>query len=202
MRLHNLSKWAQLPPTDGLRLGASDTRQVRLDVNTTLPTRIDAVVGGQGTFLAIVDGYQTLEFTIEGDAELMFSPSHEDGEVWYFTNEGGDQPFEVPDVIPFVSIMNRRARNHALEEMMFRANQNIERRLAHLDAEYAELKSQLGYDPDTGIPNDDDTEVTDDDTGGTEGGEAAKATAEPSGEGKAASTAKGTGVPTGSGAAK
>lgn len=202
MRLHNLSKWAQLAPTDGLRLAASDTRQVRLDLNTTMRTRVDAIVNENATFIAIVDGAQTLEFTIEGDAELIFQPEHEDGEVWYFTNEGGDQPFEVPDAIPFVGIMNRRARNAALEEMMFKANLNIERRLAHLDAEYAELKANLGYDPETGEENEPEPEVAADNTGGTEGGEAAKAATEPSTEGKATSTGKGTTVPTGSGAAK
>lgn len=149
VRLHNLSKWRVLKAGDAIAFAGEQDRKVRIEVNCEFPTRFD-VVHGDGdrtsvTFLAVVVGMETLEFTAPGETYLTATS---DGEVWYFTNEG-DQTATDRKAQSFTKVMNRRSRNPDLERMMFKMEQNTMRRLAMMAEEVEARISAAGAKHDT-----------------------------------------------------
>lgn len=171
VRLHNMGRWAVLKPGDVLQLNGLPRRKVRVEFNTEAPTRIDLVEPGNVvTFLAVVSGHEVVQFTAGAECHLVASS---DGEVWYFTNDG-DQIGTQFQNVSFTKIATRRARNPQMEMMMFKMQQNIDRRLAALAAEQEAWRAARAADPETGEVEEDgavgDGEA-DDDTGGA-GGEA------------------------------
>jgi hypothetical protein len=80
-----------------------------------------------------------------------------ESEVWYFTNDGDLIAMERPEAVSFTKIASRRARNPELERMMWKMEQNMERRLAAQRVEMEALRQQLEaerVDPDTGEVHD------------------------------------------------
>lgn len=138
IRLNNLGKWSVLSPGDVLQLSGDEgggARRIRVQVNTTGPTRFD-VTGPSipATFLGVVDGLEDFDLTVEGTVEFVASPAAEDGEVYYFTQDGRDDSFEGEHP-SLVSIMNRPIRNRSEELMMAKARQNSLRRIAYDEAQ-------------------------------------------------------------------
>lgn len=194
VRIHNIGKWSALKPGQILQLAGEHARKIRLEVNCVAPTRVDVIEGGKPTFLAVVQGYEVIEFVAGGEAHVAFTS---DDETWYFTNDGDQIAAERPEAVSFTTIANRRARNPELERMMFKMEQNINRRLNHLAAENEELRkardAATPHDPETG-----EVKNVENDAGATGGnaGEGAGApvvpAAEPaSGAGAAAGSASG-----------
>lgn len=164
IRLHNVSKWARL---DGgiLPFVGIQHRKIRIDVNCETDTRFDIVIPGEGEeadklimLAAGVVGLETLDFTAPADCALHASS---EGEVWYFTNEGDDQSVPAVEDEIFTTIANRRARNPQLEMMMFKQEQNINRRLKAQAAEFQAMIDAIGVQHDTvtgEVFDDDDAE--------------------------------------------
>lgn len=177
IRIHNLDKWQRLPEGKLLVLPAEGQRKIRLALNVSAPTHVEVVQGDKGTFLTVVNpgAPETLEFTIEGTAQILCTT---EGEVWHHSHEGEETSFDVPDAQTFTRIASRRARNPQLEMMMFKAEQNMARRLNALAAEYEERIQAAGvrHDLETG-------EIDEDDGGQGEGSGA-------SGEGPAVESAE------------
>lgn len=194
VRIHNVGKWSQLKPGALIELTKTMGRRVRLQVNCEVPTRFDVIEGERGTFLAVVEGLETIEFTAGADAYIGASPSTDSGEVWYFTNDGDQVAADRPEAVSFTKIASRRTRNPELEHMMFKMEQNMNRRIAALAQEMAQY--QAPHDPETG-------EVTDEVSVGPVDGnpgtaEAAPAgAAEPAPTGQVASAKPAAGVPSG-----
>lgn len=143
LKVHNVTKWRVLEPGQVLTLTGADgeARKVRVELNCVEVTRVDWVAAdGRVWFLGIVHGYEVVEFTTyDGDSQLVFTT---EGDVWYFTNDGDqvgvDRSMESES---FATVMQRRARNPQLELMLWKMNQNIERRLAQQAAEIERLSA-------------------------------------------------------------
>lgn len=175
VRIHNLTKWSPLKPGDVLELKGLASRPVRIEVNTETTTRLDWIEGEKGTFLAVVNGYEVVEFVAGPEGHLVATS---EGEVWFFTNDGDQVATARPEAVSFTKIATRRARNPELERMMYKMEQNMNRRMAAQQAEIeamlraqAEADAEGGYDPETGEVLVDDEFGAGDDTGGA--GEAA-----------------------------
>ena len=138
VRIDNISKWAAIQPGEVLACPGTGARRVRVDLNCPAPTRVDVVqVDGEKVkvlaFLAVIEGYQPVEFTAEGDGVHLAFDS--ESEVWYFTNLGDAISTERPNVKSFAQLASRAARNPELELMMFKQQQNFNRLLARQQAQ-------------------------------------------------------------------
>lgn len=151
IRINNIGKWTELAVDKVLDLAGEGQRKVRVELNCEAPTRLDVWQGVDKTLLAVVEGYQVVEFSIDGEAELAATS---EGEVWYFTNHGDDLSVERPDEKSITTIMSRRARNPQQELMMFKLQQNVNKRMDALAAEADELRAALAaatpHDAETG----------------------------------------------------
>lgn len=171
IRLQNvMTKWEKLEVGEVLSLRGENPRRVRIEFNCPAAARLDLVVQPSVdvtaddvgiVFLAVVHGYEVVEFSVPGPCHIAVTS---EDEVWFYTSDGDDSPqlFGV-ETVSFTKIMNRRARNPQLEMMMFRAEQNMNRRLAMLEAEAAEWRRVRGTDPDTGEVLESETEGDADD---------------------------------------
>lgn len=151
IKIGNLSRWARLEPGQVLTFGQENRQQrIRVEFNVSDETHITAIDHkGHERFVAVIQGHETIEFTTEGDVVLV--PTTE-GEIWWYTRDGDTDAMELVHEVPFTRVMQRRARNPELELMMFKMNQNIERRIAaevqsHIQAQAAMAAK---FDPETG----------------------------------------------------
>lgn len=131
VKLHSLSRWLPLNQGEAIVFNKSSgtgERRVRLHLNMARQTTF-FVEDGDGARLLTTTGpgLETIEFSAAGKVAVFA----EDGaaEVHYQTSEYEPTHVRVVDPVIFTKIANRRHRNPELEEMMFRMNQNIERRL-------------------------------------------------------------------------
>jgi hypothetical protein len=170
VRIHNRDKWAVIEPGKALALIGDDERPVRIEVNCAGAARFDLVdLAGDYTFLTVVPagGMQVIEFVArKGDVLVPSS----DEEVWYFTNDGERVSTESTEV-SFASVMTRKARNPQLELMMFKMEQNFERRLKLQAAEVAAIKAaNPGLNTETGEIEDEPATSDDPPAAGGAGG--------------------------------
>lgn len=141
VRLHNINKWAVLPPGAALALAGTDLHRVRVDFNCSRPTDI-RLVEGEGdkmnvVFLANIVGLEAVEFVAAPGAHIV---ADSEGDVFYFTDEGTKDSHAIEQV-SFTGLMTRRARNPQQELMMFKMQQNINARLALLDTAMSALNA-------------------------------------------------------------
>lgn len=171
IRLHNLDRWAKLPAGDVLHLAEGDLRKVRVQVNLEDRTSFHLRWQNEGAddlvFLGVAGpGVDVIEcYTTGGDIVAT-----SEGEVWYFTNEGQDTTFSRPEARSFTRTANRRARNPQVELMMFKMEQNINRRIALVEQDNERLRREVaareGADLETGEVHDDVGDgASSDDTG-------------------------------------
>lgn len=155
VKLRNVTKWKLLSAGGVLSLPKDEPRLIRLEVNCVGDTRIDVISGDAVIFLWAGQGLETIEFAVPGPCEVVFTS---EAEVFYATDDSGEAGVSDMEETPFTTIMSRRVRNPQMELMMFKMQQNIERRLDQQRAEYDAQIARLGHDPDTGEVND-DTEI-------------------------------------------
>ena len=126
IKLNSIDRWK---PADGnlLSFEGVGARRIRLHVNSP-GVALAWLVHGEGDlqFLGRVEGFQTIEFYAAGNINVSLDGS----DVWWSCAEVEPTYVEVIDPVIFTKIANRRHRNPELEEMMFRMQQNMERRLA------------------------------------------------------------------------
>lgn len=138
VRLHNVSKWSCLMAGHVLDFPGTEHRLIRVEVNCPEPTRFDLVdEKGNASFLAVVQGLEVLEFAAGG---VMALAPTTDGEVWYYTAEGPTDATESIEA-SYLTIMQRRERNPALERFMWKQGQNMRRREAQLADEVAAFQA-------------------------------------------------------------
>lgn len=144
LRIHNVGKWSVLEPGHVLNLKGEQLRKVRVDVNCERPTPFHIVEGGELgriTFVGVVTGLETLEFSISGGEAHLTATS--DGEVWYFTNDGDSHSNEDLEPVNFATIIPQRAaRNPEMERMMWRIEQNMNLRLQQQQSEFDAIMAQ------------------------------------------------------------
>jgi len=138
VKLNSLSRWSALAPVQAIVFAGSDIaeRRVRIDFNLEAATSFFIVDGdGVESFLcALPAGQETIEFSAPGTFSVYAEQGS--GAVHYISADLEPTFSEVVDPVVFTKIANRRHRNPELEEMMFRMNQNLERRLAQQADEF------------------------------------------------------------------
>lgn len=132
VKLNSLSRWSVLAPEQAIVFAGSDIaeRRVRIDFNLEAAT-VFFIVDRDGVeeFLCTLpSGQETIEFSAAGTFRVYAEKGS--GAVHYVSADLEPTFSEVVDPVIFTKIANRRHRNPELEEMMFRMNQNLERRLA------------------------------------------------------------------------
>lgn len=190
IRLLDVNKWQRLEAGKGLSLPSDKTRVIRLEVNAPAPARLDAVQGDNVTFLAVVEGYEIIEFAAEGDV-LVSIDSIDD--VWFYTDDGDLIGFDNPHAESFTSIMNRQSRNPEIERMMFMIDQRNAQR-------HEALRTELlarGVNPETGEVLDDQDGDATASSGAESAGGAPGGGSEQSADGTPGGDSAATGVPPG-----
>lgn len=207
VRVHNVTKWARLPKGEELEIVGDALRRVRLEVNS--PERAKAYLVREDAppvFLAVSEGLGVIEFSTP--AEKVRVQFVSDEPVWYYTAEGDQIAVARPESPSFVRVASRRERNHELEQMMFKMEQNMNRRIAlqfedleraraQLEAYRASQAVAAGADEETGEVSDEPERdrSTDVAEGGGVGGDAGEQSAESQGEARKAGKRRGAGVP-------
>lgn len=138
IKLGSLSRWA-LFPQGALTLAGREEgeRRIRIQFNCEAETALYRVVEGvedQQLVVVVGPGAETVEFVAAGEVGLI-AVTREGAQVWYQTADTEPTHVEVLDPVIFTRIANRRHRNPEMEEMMFRMQQNMERRLAQTAGE-------------------------------------------------------------------
>lgn len=128
MRLYELSKWQTVGKDaddniKSIKFNGKGLRRVKVFVNAPYPTRLYRVLeGGEIDFLAKVDGFEEINFTVDG--ELCITADHED--VKMYCGEFETTSMRIPDAVAFVKIANRKQRNPELELMQYQMKANME----------------------------------------------------------------------------
>lgn len=133
IRIDNLSKWTSLLAPATLTLDGDYQRNVAIEVNCPSPTRFDYIdaASGEVTFLAIVQGRETIIFDAPGAGKVTFDTASD--EVWVYTVDGDGIGFETFEE-SLAGLENRRERNPELERMLRRSEANVAARLAVMQA--------------------------------------------------------------------
>lgn len=149
IKLDALDRWKKANKGELISLGDSlDTRRVRLHVNSQGGSDVYLVEEWGLRFLAQCVGLQTVEFYSAGRVELMIDPVQ--GEAWWHCAELEPTCIEIKDPAIFTEIAGRRRRNPELEEMMFRMQMNVERRIAMQRDEYEAQMNRLQKEIENG----------------------------------------------------
>lgn len=126
IRIHDVKKWARLEEGQVIGFTSDKPRQVRIEVNSPGDSELYYVdSAGEVTFLALVRGRQTVEFTTDG----AFSLSVQGNDCMVYTPDGDDIAHYALDSESFTRIVERRARNPEFERMQWEMMANINRRL-------------------------------------------------------------------------
>ncbi|KIV61444.1 hypothetical protein SZ54_4716 [Rhizobium sp. UR51a] len=138
VKLNSLARWSALAPEQAIVFAGSDIaeRRVRIDFNLEAATSFFIVDndGVENFLCALPQGQETIEFNALGTFRVYAEKGS--GVVQYVSADLEPTFSEVVDPVIFTKIANRRHRNPELEEMMFRMNQNLERRLAQQADEF------------------------------------------------------------------
>lgn len=125
IKLNSVDRWH--PAREKVLTFEGDgARRIRLHVNSpglTLAWLVQAE--GEVQFLARAEGYEIIEFHAEDTVKVNLDGN----DVWWMCAEVEPTFVEVIDPVIFTKIANRRHRNPELEEIMFRMEQNMQRRL-------------------------------------------------------------------------
>lgn len=132
IRLNSLSRWRDLEAGTAVvfdKASGDDERLIRLNLNLGGETAF-FIEGEDGPrFLAVAGpGLETLEFSAAGKVAVYAEENA--APVQYQTAEIEPTYSEVVDAVIFTKIANRCHRNPELEEVMYRMQMNMERRLA------------------------------------------------------------------------
>lgn len=136
IKLNSLARWSLLPVDQAIAFEGSDVaeRRVRIDFNLEAVTAF--FIGddtGESFLCTIGPGLETVEFNVSGS----FKVYAEKGSATVHYQSADLEPTfaEIIDPKIFTKIANRRHRNPEYEEMMYKMQLNIERRLASQAAE-------------------------------------------------------------------
>lgn len=129
--LTDLTKWQRIG-TAGIEFKSDKPRKVRLELLADEHCRVGVVPAGEKHpfTIGVVYGYEVIAFQVNGPFKLVADGN---GVVVWTPELETTGAVEIPDAIPFTTIMNRRERNPELELMMRKVNQNVERRMRLLE---------------------------------------------------------------------
>lgn len=177
INLRALSQWHTLPPKKGLVFdhGPDTVRAVRLLLNLETVTSLyiepeDADINPR---LLVTAGPGLVQLDFDAVGAFAVFADEQAGEVQYQSTEFEPANLEPIDDTSFTEIVNRRAVDPLFEEMWYRANQNLERRLAaqnlhhqqQLAAIITQGKTDDNQDETVGDPPTEGGDEGDDDAG-------------------------------------
>lgn len=129
IKLKNIDKWRTILEGEVVTLAGGgqqlDARLIKLECNAPFPTRLYVGTGDDQRFLALINGFEVVEFYEIGEVDI-----HADGAYNLYTAEFERLSVEIPDAESFTTIVERRHRNPELEFIAGKMQQNMERRLA------------------------------------------------------------------------
>ena len=131
VKLGSLERWSVLPKGEAIVFPGSAVaeRRVRINLNLEAVTTFYINQYGGTLFLATLGpGLETLEFHVRGEFKLIAEETA--AAVHYQSADLEPNHFEVVDPKIFTKIASRRHRNPELEEIMYRMELNMQRRLA------------------------------------------------------------------------
>ncbi|MDX8442859.1 hypothetical protein [Mesorhizobium australafricanum] len=135
-KLGDLSRW-RAHDDKAIAFGHHKVRSIRLDVRASAPVHVYLHTNEDGElvdeFMTVLPvGLSAVEF-LSGGCSLVLSST---GPLSYFTPEIEAVAFENVEEETFTTIAQRRERNPEVEWMEFLMNQNINSRMAAMDAEF------------------------------------------------------------------
>lgn len=140
-RVFNVEKWNRLVDGTTVNFPSPLERRVRLDVNCPGECRLSYVDGdGVMTFLGLIKGRDVVEFRAYGEFSLVADGA----DCWFYTVDGENFAFVLPDAETFTRIIERRPRNPEFEYMHYMMNRNIEARLEQQKHELEQLWARRG----------------------------------------------------------
>lgn len=140
MKLNSLARWTKLAPDTGVVFAGKERaeRRVRLNLNLEAVTTLMIGIGKEEQFLCTAGpGLETIEFCVAGTFKVYAEKGS--GIVMYQSADLEPTHTEVIDPVIFTRIAQRRHRNPELEEIMYRMQSNMDRRLAQQADENAAL---------------------------------------------------------------
>lgn len=143
VKLNSIARWLALDPKNGISFdGEQDAERLfRIEFNCEAVTTFYVVQGKSERLLVTLQpGIETVEFYIAGDFTI-FSDGGE-GAVLFWCADYEPAFVEVVDPEIFTQIMTRQKRNPELEEMLYRAQLNMERRFAAQEEEIAAMRAR------------------------------------------------------------
>lgn len=154
IKLNSLARWHDLEPKQAILFSKGSTgseRRIRLNVNTAAQTAFYVENDEGPRFLCVAGpGLETIEFAVSGTVAVFADEGS--GPVQYQTSEIEPTHAEVVDAAIFTKIATRRPRNPELEEMMYRMQMNIERRLAQQTGEMEAALERRRKEEENGRP--------------------------------------------------
>ena len=138
VKLNSLARWSRLSPSDAIVFEASEVGERRVRIKLNLEAVTAFFIGdehGENFLCTVGPGLETVEFYATGAVKVYAEAGS--GVVHYQDPDLEPTFVEIADPVIFTRIANRRTRNPELEEMMFRMNQNVERRMAQQADEIA-----------------------------------------------------------------
>ena len=157
IKLYSIERWKALAAGAAVQFEkpAEAARRVRLNVNVAAPTVFHIEdADGPRLLAAVPAGLETIEFSAAGKFAVFAAEGS--GEVHYQVADEEPTAHRVVNPVVFTKLAQRRRRNPELEEMMFRMEQNINRRMESQRVEYeaalarmeaARVESQSGATP-------------------------------------------------------
>lgn len=126
--LTDLTKWRPIG-TAGIDFPTDKPRKVRLELLAADEVTVAVKFDKRSMPIGVFHGYEVISFQMQGPFTLTC-----DGQCFVWTPElETTGAVEIPDAIPFTTMMNRRERNPQLELLMHKMNQNVERRMRKLE---------------------------------------------------------------------
>lgn len=131
VKLNSLTRWALLPEKNAIAFEGTPDGERRVRINFNLEGVTAFFIGdesGEKFLCTIGPGLETVEFNASGCFNVY--PEDGSGVVHYQSADLEPTFHEVLDPVIFTRIAQRRHRNPELEEIMYRMQANVERRLA------------------------------------------------------------------------
>lgn len=140
VKLNSIARWLALDPKKGISFdGEPETERLyRIEFNCEAVTTFYVVQGkSERLLITLQPGLETVEFYLAGDFTIV---SDEGGDVLFWCADYEPAFVEVLDPEIFTKIATRQARNPELEEIMYRAQLNMERRFAAQEQEIEAMR--------------------------------------------------------------